>query len=510
MHWAALFSPWKHHTPDFLPRCSVADAMRLLTKITGSATLMSWGNLAAKSATFVVVIPLALMRLPQSDATLFLLITNILGLLLIMDMGFGATFTRLFAFANSGVPISQLGPNLSPDVASGNASDGTDVRSVLALAQSSARIYAWLAAGAVVVIGAFASSAVLQLAENSTAPLQASIAWITLLATLPCGILLMNYAAIAQGLGQVARWQRLQMWFSLATTAITIAVLLIKPSVLLVIVSTQSITLLNMIVSRRFARALLHNKCGSNQTPTADPRADFRNTWQIVWPASWRSGIGILFSAGIVQGSGVVVTHLSDAAQAGSYLLALQLIRGVNTFAQSPFYSRLPEFATLYAQGQKPQLLALAQRAMQKAYAVFLGGWIGLGLIGKPLFELIGSSLTFPPVSLWTVLGIAFLAERFGAMHIQLYSLSHKIIWHIANGVTGTLMLVLALILQPTLGIIGFAVAVLLANTCFYTWYAALHSYRLYQINVWHYEKYCALPALALAAGYSAVVFFGM
>ncbi len=460
---------------------------------------MTWGNLAVKTASFALIMPMALSRLPQQDATLYLLLLNLLGLLMIVDMGFGPTFSRLFTFAGSGVPIEQLGPNMNPNRSSTPAESKADVAAIAALVQASGRIYVWLSIFGVLLIGLFGTSAVIKLAENSANPTNSYLAWTILLAILPCSVQLNKYGAMAQGLGHVAQWQRQQMWFSFTTAVLSLFVLLLAPSVLLLVLAIMGTSALNLLASRFFVNKLIREQSGSEELLTRRNSKEFSKIWAILWPAAWRSGLGILLSAGIVQGSGVVVTHLTEASVAGSYLLALHLMRGINMFAQSPFYARVPELGKLYAVGNKSALLHLAQGAMQKAYLVFLVGWISLGLTGEFLLKAIGSKLVFPSPLLWLLLGLATLAERYGAMHMQLYSLSHKIIWHRANGVTGFMMLGLALILVPLYGVNGMAMAILLANVSFYCWYSAIHSYRLYDIAVWPFEKLSLMTSLTLA-----------
>lgn len=476
-----------------------AKLMDWRSRVVASATLMTWGNLAVKTASFALIMPLALSRLPQQDTTLYLLLLNLLGLLMIVDMGFGPTFSRLFTFAGSGVPIEQLGPNMNPNRSSTQAESKADVAAIAALVQASGRIYVWLSIAGVLLIGLFGTSAVIKLAENSANPTNSYLAWGILLAMLPCSVQLNKYGAMAQGLGHVAQWQRQQMWFSLTTAALSVFILLLAPSVLLLVFAIMGTAMLNLLFSRSVVNQFIRERCGSETLPTISNSKEFTKIWVILWPAAWRSGLGILLSAGIVQGSGVVVTHLTEPIVAGSYLLALHLMRGINMFAQSPFYSRLPELGKLYAQGQKTALLLLAQGAMRKAYIVFLLGWIGFGLSGDFLLQAIGSKMVFPSPLLWLLLGLGTLAERYGAMHMQLYSLSHKIIWHRANGVTGLMILGLAFILVPIYGVNGMVLAILLANVSFYCWYSAIHSYRLYDISVWSFEKFSFMICLTLA-----------
>jgi hypothetical protein len=96
-------------------------------------------------------------------------------------------------------------------------------------------------------------------------------------------------------------------------------------------------------------------------------------------------------------------------------------------------------------------------------------------------------------------MGVAYLIERWGGMHMQLYSLTNHIVWHIANGITGTVMLSAAVLLFPQLGVIALPLAMLLAYSCFYTPYAIHLSRKHYGYALLAFEKKAiALPAIAL------------
>jgi hypothetical protein len=92
----------------------------------------------------------------------------------------------------------------------------------------------------------------------------------------------------------------------------------------------------------------------------------------------------------------------------------------------------------------------------------------------------LGSNIPFVDPKLWALIGLAFFVERFGAMHIQLYSISNKIVWHIANGITGGLYLLLALSTYKWLGVYSFPISMLVAYLLFYSWYTAAKSYQIY------------------------------
>jgi hypothetical protein len=174
----------------------------------------------------------------------------------------------------------------------------------------------------------------------------------------------------------------------------------------------------------------------------------------------------------------------------------------VSLFSQAPFYSKLPRLAELQqASGGRDEQLRLARRGMRLAYAVFVPGMLLVGFVAQPSLELIGSQTSFVQPGLWAVLALAFFAERYGAMHLQLYSLTNHIIWHVANGLAGAVMVLTAVLLYAQVELYAFPLAMLIANAGVYATISAWHSRRAFQLRLMSFESRTAWPALAVLLG---------
>jgi hypothetical protein len=138
----------------------------------------------------------------------------------------------------------------------------------------------------------------------------------------------------------------------------------------------------------------------------------------------------------------------------------------------------------------------VAKRGMLLAYWTYVAGFIGLGVLATPLLRLIGSNAEFVNPLLWGLMGLSMFAERYGAMHIQLYSTTNHIIWHIANGVSGVIYLVAALVLFKQIGVYAFPVGTLAGYLGFYCWYSAMHSYKAFGLKFWEFEMFTTIPPL--------------
>ncbi len=230
-----------------------------------------------------------------------------------------------------------------------------------------------------------------------------------------------------------------------------------------------------------------------------------------VWSSAWRSGLGIVMSHGLIQLSGVIYAQFGSTEQVAMYLLSLQLMTMISRFSQAPFYSKLPMLSRLRALGDTAGQIRLARRGMALSHWTFVLSFVGLGLFATPLLGLIGSNAAFADPLLWVLLGLGTLVERYGAMHIQLYSTTNHIIWHVANGVSGTIYLGVSVPLFGVVGVYAFPLGILTGYISFYSWYAAKHSYRTFQLRFWSFERATVLLPLSLMLIYvtiSLLVYF--
>jgi hypothetical protein len=89
----------------------------MFRRIWNSPTLTTWASLFGRTVGAVLVLPLALRRLPVEDFNIWSLFATMLGLQLLVDMGFCVTFVRAIAFAMAGAE--------SPDAFEKNAPVGS-------------------------------------------------------------------------------------------------------------------------------------------------------------------------------------------------------------------------------------------------------------------------------------------------------------------------------------------------------------------------------------------------
>jgi hypothetical protein len=176
----------------------------------------------------------------------------------------------------------------------------------------------------------------------------------------------------------------------------------------------------------------------------------------------------------------------------------MRIMQVLLQISMAPFYSKLPLFAANYASGNIGALISVARQGMARAHWVYVAAVLFIAVIAEPTLAFIGSQTPFLGTTMWLFLGVAFFVERYGAMHLQFYSLSNDIFWHVANGISGSIFLATSLLLLPHVGIAAFPVGIIFGYAGFYSWFSACRAYRHYNIAMWEFERHSSLVPLML------------
>lgn len=462
----------------------------IIKRLWDSPTFTTWGSLSSRLLSTLVVLPLILVKFSAAEVVVWQLFATLTTLLLLLDFGLAPTFTRMLAYARGGTSIEELtnmrevkrrdqsGPN-----------EGTLIAVFSTLRWLYGRV-AWVLALLLLVGGTLS---LLHPMEAIGHDAHAWAAWGVWMVSTVGTVWGNAFGAALQGINRIAVLRRWEILTALMQIGTSFIVLLLGGKLLELACSAAFWNLMNVAITRRVLQT---------HAPELDQAPSHAHPLilKALLPAAWRSGVGHLMSLGLIQASGLVFSHLAEAEAAAAYLLALRVMTILMGFSTTPYYSKLPAMGELYSRGKQDELFGMAQRGMLLSHTVFVAGVIAV-LVAIPFWlSEIGSSVGFVPDHVWALMGVAYLIERWGGMHMQLYSLTNHIVWHIANGITGTVMLALAVLLFPHLGVIALPLAMLLAYSCFYTPYAVFLSQRHYRYNLPRFEqKAIMLPAAALA-----------
>jgi hypothetical protein len=405
-----------------------------------------------------------------------------LGLQFVVDAGFSPTFSRIITYLVGGVGIDQL---RRPNKTGTGVLDRNDLNRVYSTMSSS---YLWLGLAWTLLLLLVGTLALKKPISHVQDQRSAWVAWAVIIGVSYASFWGEKYVSYLMGLNQVALLRRWDTMAAIGAIVTSFLVLYLGGGLLWLVIGNQSWQLLKIVRNRWLARSA---EDGMMRAFSKQPFN--RQIFDAVWPSAWRSGVGVLLSYGVIQSSGIIYAQVGSTANVASYLLGMRFMQILTQFSSAPFNSKIPVYSRLYAEGKKGELLHIAQRAMRLSHWAFVIGFIGIEFAVQPLLRHIGSNVPFPGPLLWALMGLAFFAERFGAMHIQLYSTTNHIVWHIANGVSGTIYMAVSLGLLKVLGAYAFPIGIIAGYYGFYSWYTARCSYREFGLRPITYEKSSSL-----------------
>ena len=457
---------------------------------------MTWGGLGARLFGFLFVLPAVLARFPAEVVSVWLLLVTLSGLQLLADMGFAPTFSRVIAYAIGGADVSRLSDQRSLDAV--ERRDGPNWESMARIVATMRPVYVRLALlffGLMLVFGTWSLRRPVSMTEQ---PSLAWWAWAVVLCTTTYALYSSFHALYLLGTNHVVVLRRWEMITGVLSPVLTLLVLFLFGDLLSLVIAGQVGTWVQIVRNRW----LCHNVDGGRFGTFLD-RSIHREVFDAVWPSAWRSALAVFMGFGLLQASGILYAQIGSAAASASYLLAVRMIQAVSAFSQAPFYTKLPSLARLHAEGNHQAQVRMARRGMTLSYWTYVAGFVGIGLFAGVLLEAAGSRTSFVDPKLWSLLGLAMFAERYGAMHLNLYSTTNHIISHVANGIAGLVFVAVSALLVPVVGVYAFPAGLLAGNVGFYAWYSALHSYRAFNLRFWSFERSTLVPPLAVVLLYT-------
>jgi hypothetical protein len=455
---------------------------RVFNILWNSPTLMTWCSFLSRTLNLVLVIPLILTKFSTPEITLWFLFSSIISMQMLVDMGFSPTFSRFIAYAMGGASSEQLGfYRLENKLKSNHTPNWRTLESIYA---TMSLIYSWLAILLIFIFITFGTLSLIRPISFVVNTTSAWTCWAIIIVVSAINLRGNCYSSYLQGTNNIALLRRWEMIISLCSIFSIFCVLLIGGGLLSVVTIHQFWRVFNVLINRHISfnlynrRISFFNKYSNN-----------RVLLKSVWKSTWRSGLGIFMSRGLIDGSGILYANLGANPKIATYLIALRFIQMISQFAQAPFYSKLPMLSKLRYIGNIQDQIKTAKKGMALSYWSFVLPFIGIGIFGPYILMTIKSNAQFPDPILWALLGVGMFIERYGAMHIQLYSTTNHIIWHKANGITGLIFIISASLLFNFIDVYAFPLSLIAGYLMFYGWYAAVHSYKSLLITFYQFEK---------------------
>lgn len=440
-------------------------------RILESPTFMSWLNISARMLSVVVVLPLVLRNFDEGDVALYFLFASAITMQTLIAGGIVSSFSRFVTYGLSGATFEDF----ARGIFDGKSARRTDVSSevISRIRGTMRKVFCYLALIGFALLGIAGTLLLIRPVAGSSNAIDSWAAWGAILLVSPLNIYGLRFNAFLRGANKVALEQRWSALFAIFASLSGVIVLLLNGNIFALIVSNQC-----WLVVGYFRNLVLEKQL--TKTIPYSHRCDHYDAliFRSVWGPSWRSLVGVLMSNGVAQMSGFFYAQHPNLPGLASYLLGLRLIGVITEVSKAPFYSKIPMFNRLRASGEIKQLRDRSFTAMRLSHALYIFAVITGLAFGDSIFQMLNSSVNFPSRLMWSVLGTAFMIERFGAMHMQVYSTTNRIEWHVANGISGSITLGLMIVLFGTIGVYSFPFAMIVGYLCYYSTVVPFKSYK--------------------------------
>lgn len=465
-------------------------------KILKSNTITTWLSYGSKSLNFLIVLPIVLKKFTSVDITLWYLISNFFLIILIIDSGFSNSFIRILAYGTVG--NRNILNNDKVTISISNTYDFEFVNSVIIVMKSFYRNIILIMFITSFILGYIAFKTPVELSSNPT------LGWyVCLILQFSFPLLIWGgvYSNILQGMNQIPSLRLGETVFNFLSSLTSIIILFLIPNLYYISISYIVWALLS--VGRNYILVL---NLKSLKIKKFDPSL-FQIISGNVIKNSVKSGLGVLFSQGITSFMGFFYANKLSPDISANFLVTINLVNNLKTFAQAPFYSKIPYFSSLVASNKITELITMVKGSMRLVYFVFIALSIVIWYFLYYYSEYVGNSSFKPDLILYFLLVFGFLIERFGAMHIQLYSMSNHILWHVQNGTTGLIIIISTLVFFKYCSVMSYPIGLVIGNVFFYSWFGSFHSMRFLKIGFWEFEKNVFLPFLIIAIFIGILVF---
>ena len=467
-----------------------------------SPSMWTWLSLAARMLALGATLPLVVAKFDASSVTLWYLFATIMALQLIADMGLSAVFARFYSYARGGAERLGLQSSREPRTEPAAEVESVNWQLVARLLATMRPAYLFVCATWIVGVSSVGVWAASTIVADSGDPSAAWMAFAAVVIGTTVRLYGNVYTSFLFGMEEIIAWRRAEAVTWLAAAATGIAVLVAGGGILALTLVTQGLLCLNVVSNARMTRRTLAFG-GVDERGVGLDRA----IWAEVWPRAVRGGFGVMMHAGVLHLAAVAVARLESPVVAGGYLIAYNVVRAADQFAQAPFYTKLPALAASRTRHDAQEVVKLAQRGMKATYWVLAVGLIAVGVVMPVVLEWFESSVQFVSAEIWAVMAAAVFVERYGANHIQLYMTTNHVVLHVANGMTGILFIGFCVASYSTLGLMAIPLSQLLANVCWFAWYGAWRSHGSIDIGFWQFERSTSIPPATLILIYVGLVF---
>jgi hypothetical protein len=430
----------------------------------GSAVIWSWGMNAIRLGFGLLVLPLLVLLLPtKQDLGFYQLLTNLVVVVPLLDVGLSFGIERGLSFAMGGAAeLKPHGVHLA--VGGGRPNEALLWRIV----HAAKMYYSALAAVGFVGLGAVGSWLVVRNADQTSNP---TLCWVSL------GIAVANagfeiyagwWATVLRGVNGMPTSAHIGFFAHGLKLVLSCVLLLAGAGLASVFAAGFVSSFVLRFLSRRAALRLL------------PPPPERKASWQeivgvlrVLWPNSWRVGLQVLSSFLTTLLLSVLCTEFLDLADYQAYGLSIQVANIIQGISAVWVTVKWPLVGQLRARHDHDALRRLLRPRFWLQAVTFVVVAVVAGTLGPYLLSLLRTDkqlLPHPWLTLILIQGFIDLQVSFWTF---LLATENRVpsLWPMVCTYAVTLLLTIILSGATTLGVGVFALAPFLASVAFNFWY---------------------------------------
>ncbi|MBN2506719.1 MAG: hypothetical protein JXQ71_08500 [Verrucomicrobia bacterium] len=451
-----------------------------MRRLSQSTVVWSWMFHGLRLASGLVLLPLIVRLLSESDLGMYYVFLSLAALVPIVDFGFSVSIGRHVSYAMGGAEELQgLGLKVTEQAR------GPNYGLLHQLVRSTHVLYAILALITLVLVGAFGTLMVgLRVAETAS-PTLTWVAWGVSLVATAWEVYAGWWTVFLRGMDQVLLSMRLAVLAYTVKLGLA-AILLLAGAGLL---SVPAAALVSGVLQRWLSRRACLRRLRGGMPAAGDGNKGLRRLLSILWPTSWRTGLQFSSSYLATSANALIclnVFGLAANAQYGLSVHILQLVQGMALVWTMVKWPLVGQYRTRNDLAGLRRLLAPRVWLQAVTFVVLAVPAIGLG---PTLLDWFTTDKQVLPMRWLVLLGIGSFLDMQFSFWTTLLSMENRIpsLWPtVASNLVG-LGLVLALIHHTSLGLGAFIVGPLVAGCLFSYWYWPLAGARSLGTTWWRF-----------------------
>jgi hypothetical protein len=257
-------------------------SLRLINRFWNSAVIWTWAFSGFRLASGLLLLPLAIRVLPETDFGMYFLFLFLSTLAPVLDGVLSVTIARNVAYAMRGVrDLKQFG------VAHAEPGAGPNLQLLGQLLYITRRAYGWMSFIVFLVLAGGGSFSLHGIVPETSSPFATWTAWWLLVISAPFELYTGSRVAFLRGMNQVLLTARLSTIVYALKLLLSCVLLLAGFGLLGIALAANIAALVQRLLAGYFSRQTFPNGL------TSDPRRA-AELWRILWPNTWRVGLVVV------------------------------------------------------------------------------------------------------------------------------------------------------------------------------------------------------------------------